>query len=324
MHVPRRQFLHLAAGAATLPALSGSARAQAYPTRAVHLIEGFGAGGTPDIISRLIGQWLSDRLGRSFIIENRSGASGNIATAAVAHAPPDGYTLLMIVPSNSINVTFYNKLDFNFMRDIMAVGTIAQGPLIMQVHPSVPATTVPEFISYAKANAGKINMGSAGTGSLLHMTGELFAMMAGVEMFHVPFRGVQSLMALLAGQVQVTFSPIPASLEYIKAGKLRALAVTTATRSAALPNTPALAEFLPGYDVGTWYGIGAPADTPAAIIGTLNSGINAALADASFNTHLADLGMAPLGGTPAEFGRFVAADVEKWGKVVRFAGVTAD
>jgi tripartite-type tricarboxylate transporter receptor subunit TctC len=320
----RRDFIALAAGSAALASVPRIARAQPYPSRPVHLIEGFGAGGTPDIISRVTGQWLSDRLWRSFIIENRSGASGNIATAAVAHASPDGYTLLMIVPTNAINVTFYNKLDFSFARDIVPVGRIAHGPLIMQVHPSVPATNVPEFIAYAKANPGKINMGSAGTGSLLHMTGELFAMMAGVEMFHVPFRGVQSLMALLAGQVQVTFSPIPASLEYVKAGKLRALAVTTAQRSPALPDVPAIAEFLPGYEVGTWYGIGAPAGTPAAIIATLNGGINAALADARFNARLTDLGMAPLGGTPAEFDRFMVAEIEKWGKVVRFAGVSAD
>jgi tripartite-type tricarboxylate transporter receptor subunit TctC len=320
----RRDFITLAAGTVALASVPRIARAQTYPSRPVHLIEGFGAGGTPDIISRLTGQWLSDRLGRSFIIENRSGASGNIATAAVAHASPDGYTLLMIVPTNAINVTFYNKLDFSFARDIVPVGRIAHGPLIMQVHPSVPATSVGEFIAYAKANPGKINMGSAGTGSLLHMTGELFAMMAGVEMYHVPFRGVQSLMALLAGQVQVTFSPIPASLEYVKAGKLRALAVTTAERSPALPDVPALGEFLPGYEVGTWYGIGAPAGTPAAIIATLNGEINAALADARFNARLADLGIAPLGGTPAEFDRFMVAEIEKWGKVVRFAGVSAD
>ena len=316
----RRRLLRLGAGAAVLPAAS-MAWSQAYPTHPVHLIEGFGAGGSPDIVARLLGQWLSGRLGQPFVIENRSGASGNIATDAVAHAAPDGHTLLLIVPTNAINVTFYNKLDFSFVRNVASVASLAHGPLVMEVHPSVPATTVPEFIAYAKANPGNVNMGSAGPGSLLHMSGELFSMMTGVNMFHVPYRGAQSIIGLIGGQVQVLFLPIPASLEYIKAGKVRALAVTTAARSPALPDVPALAEFVPGYDVSVWYGIGAPAKTPVQIIDKLNHEINAALSAPEAQTRFANLGMTPFASSPAEFREFMAQEIEKWGRVVKFTGL---
>jgi len=317
----RRRVLALGAGSVVLPAATTSVWSQTYPTRPVRLLEGFGAGGSPDILARLLGQWLSERLGQPFVIENRSGASGNIATDAVAHAAPDGHTLLLIVPTNAINVTFYDKLDYNFVRDIAAVASLAHGPLIMLVNPSVPAATVPEFIAYAKANPGKVNMGSAGVGSLLHMAGELFSMMTGVIMFHVPYRGAQSIVGLISGQVQVLFLPIPTSLEYIKAGKLRALAVTTPTRSSALPDLPALAEFVPDYDVRTWYGIGAPAHAPAEVIGKLNREINAILATPVAQGRLADLGMTPVASSPGEFRRFMADEIEKWGRVVKFAGV---
>src|SRR6266478_5119919 len=276
----RRQFLHLAAGAASLPAVSRFALAQTYPTRPVRLIEGFGAGSAPDIVARLIGQSLSEQLGQSFVVENRSGASSNIATDAVARASPDGYTLLLITSTNAINTTFYDKLSFDFIRDIVPIASIARVPLVMEVHPSAPARTVAEFIAYAKANPGKVNMASAGTTT--QMAGEMFKMMAGLDLFHVPYRGAQVFPALLAGEAQVYFGPLLSSIGYVRAGNLRALAVTTTTRSQALPDIPALSETLPGYEASTWYGIGAPKNTPAEIIKRLNTQVNASLADANF------------------------------------------
>src|SRR6266478_1761112 len=277
----RRQFLHLAAGAASLPAVSRFALAQTYPTRPVRLIEGFGAGSAPDIVARLIGQSLSEQLGQSFVIENRSGGSGSIATEAVVRASPDGYTLLLITAASAINATML-KLNFNFIRDIAPVASICRVPLVMEVHPSAPARTVAEFIAYAKANPGKVNMASAGTGALTHVAGEMFKMMAGLDLFHVPYRGAQVFPALLAGEAQVYFGPLLSSIGYVRAGNLRALAVTTTTRSQALPDIPALSETLPGYEASTWYGIGAPKNTPAEIIKRLNTQVNASLADANF------------------------------------------
>ena len=277
MKLPRRQFLHLAAGAAALPAVSRIAWAQAYPTRPVRIIVGFAAGGAADIIARLIGQWLSERLGQPFVIENRPGAGSNIATEAVVRAPPDGYTLLLVGTANAINATLYDKLNFNFIRDIAPVAGIIRVPNVMVVNPSVPAKTVPEFIAYAKANPGKINMASGGIGTAAHVSGELFKMMAGVDMVHVPYRGAApALTDLLGGQVQVMFASMPSSIEHIRAGKLRALAVTTATRSEALPDIPTVGEFVPGYEASAWYGVGAPKDTPAEIVDKLNKEINAA------------------------------------------------
>jgi tripartite-type tricarboxylate transporter receptor subunit TctC len=324
MKLPRRQLLHLAAGAAALPAVSRVANAQNYPTRPVHLIEGFGAGGAPDIIARLIGQWLSERLGQPFVIENRSGAGSNIATEAVVRAPPDGYTLLLAVSTNTINASFYDKLNFDFVRDIAPVASIARGPLIMEVNPSVPATTVREFIAYAKTNPGKIDMGSSGTGNITHVCGELFMSMTGVNLLHVPYRGAEVIMGLINGQVQVYFGLITSSIGYIKAGKLRGLAVTTATRSPTLPDIPTLGDFLPGYEASTWYGVGAPKNTPTEIIDKLNNEINAALADPAFNARLIDLGAEAFASSPAEFGKFIVEETEKWAKVVKFAGIKAE
>ena len=295
----RRQILHLAAGAAALPAISRFAWAQAYPTRPVRLIEGFGAGSAPDILARLIGQSLSEQLGQSFVVENRSGANSNIATDAVARASPDGYTLLLITSANAINATLYDKLNYNFIRDIVPIASIVRVPLVMEVHPSVPARTVAEFIAYAKANPGKINMASAATGGLTHVAGELFKMMAGVDLFHVPYRGAQVFPALLAGEAQVYVGPLLSSIGYVRAGNLRALAVTTTTRSPVLPDIPALSETLPGYEASTWYGIGAPKNTPAEIIKRLNTQVNASLADANFQARLANLGATVLPGSPA-------------------------
>jgi tripartite-type tricarboxylate transporter receptor subunit TctC len=320
MKLPRRQFLRLAAAIAALPAISRFAGAQNYPTRLVHLIEGFGAGSAPDIVARLIGQWLSEQLGQSFVVENRSGASGSIATEAVARAAPDGYTLLLITAANPINNTMF-KLNFDFIRDIAPVATICQMPLVMEVHPSVPAKTVEEFIAYAKANPGKINLASAGVGSLPHMAGEMFKMMVGVDLFHVPYRGAQVFPALLAGDVQVYFGPLISSIEYIRAGKLRGLAVTTATRSAAVPDIPALAETLSGYESSAWYGIGAPKDTPVEIIERLNKEVGASIADAKFNARLANLGGTVLAGSPADFRKLVSDETKKWAKVVLAANI---
>ena len=323
MKLPRRRFLHLAAGAAALPAVSRIARAQSYPARPVRLIVGLPAGTAADILARLLGQWLSERLGHPFVIENRPGAGSNTATAAVVNAAPDGYMLLLVSTANAINATLYPNLQFNFIRDIAPVAGVNRVPNVMVVNPSVPATTVPEFIVYAKANPGKLNMSSVGTGTSAHMAGELFKMMTGVDMLHVPYRGA-ALPDLLSGQVQVMFNPLPASIEYIRAGKLRALAVTTVTRSDALPDLPTVGEFVPGYEASTWGGIGAPKDTPAEIIDTLNREINVALADPKFKARMIDLGGEVAPGSPADFGRFIAAETEKWAKVVKFAGVQPD
>jgi tripartite-type tricarboxylate transporter receptor subunit TctC len=319
--LPRRTFLHLAAGAAALPVVPRFAWAQAYPTRPVRLIEGFGAGSAPDVLARLIGQSLSEQLGQSFVVENRSGANSNIATDAVARASPDGYTLLLITSANAINATLYDKLNYNFIRDIVPIASIVHVPLVMEVHPSVPARTVAEFIAYAKANPGKINMASAATGGLTHVAGELFKMMAGVDLFHVPYRGAQVFPALLAGEAQVYVGPLLSSIGYVRAGNLRALAVTTTTRSPVLPDIPALSETLPGYEASTWYGIGAPKNTPAEIIKRLNTQVNASLADANFQARLANLGATVLPGSPADFAKLIADETMKWGKVIRAANI---
>ena len=324
MKLPRRNFLHLAAGAAALPAVSRVAWAQAYPTRPVRLIEGFGAGSAPDVLARLIGQSLSEQLGQSFVVENRSGANSNIATDAVARASPDGYTLLLITSANAINATLYDKLNYNFIRDIVPIASIVRVPLVMEVHPSVPARTVAEFIAYAKANPGKINMASAATGGLTHVAGELFKMMAGVNLFHVPYRGAQVFPALLAGEAQVYVGPLLSSIGYVRAGNLRALAVTTTTRSPVLPDIPTLSETLPGYEASTWYGIGAPKNTPAEIIKRLNTQVNASLADANFQARLANLGATVLPGSPADFAKLIADETEKWGKVIRMANIKVE
>jgi len=327
MKLPRRQFLHLALGAAALPTLSRVARAQAYPSRPVHLIVPFAAGGGTDITARLMGQWLSERLGQQFVIDNRPGGGTNIGTEAVVRAPADGYTLLLCGTPSAINATLYDKLklNFNFIRDIAPVAGISRDPYVMVVNPSVPAESVPEFLTYAKANPGKLNMGSAGTGAGSHVAGALFKMMAGVDMVHVPYRGAgPALTDLIAGQVQVYFGTTVASIEYIRAGRLRALAVTTATRSDALPDVPTVGEFVPGYEASVWYGIGAPKNTPAEIVDKLNKEINAGLADPNIKARLADLGGTVLAGSPADFGRLVAEETEKWGKVIKFAGIKAD
>jgi tripartite-type tricarboxylate transporter receptor subunit TctC len=323
MKLPRRDFLHLAACAAVLPVMSRSASAQAYPTRPVRIVVGFPAGSTGDIFARLEGQWLSERLGQTFIIENRPGAAGNIGTEAVVRAPPDGYTLLQIASTSAINAILYDKLNFNFVRDIAPVASITRQPGVMVVPPSFPAKTVPEFIAYAKVNPGKINFASTGNGTGIHIYGELFKMLAAVDMVHVPYRG-NPMPDLLGGQVQVMFSPIPASIEYIKAGTLRALAVTTATRSEALPQIPTVGEFVPGYEASAWSGIGAPKSTPPGIIDKLNQTINASLADPKVKARLADMGSTVLPLSPADFGKLIAEDTEKWAKVIRAANIKAD
>jgi tripartite-type tricarboxylate transporter receptor subunit TctC len=316
MKLPRRQFLHLAMGAAALPALPRRAAGQDYPTRPVHLIEGFGAGGAPDIVARLIGQALSERLGQSFVIENRSGASSNIAAEAVVRAAPDGYTLYLATSANPVNAAMF-KLNFDFIRDIAPVAGIVRMPLVMEVHPSFPAQTVAEFIAHAKANPGKINLASAGIGTTTHVAGEMLKMMAGLDLVHVPYRGAQVFQGLLAGDVpQVYFGPLLSSMEYIKSGKLRALAVTTATRSPNLPDVPGLSETLPGYEASTWYGIGAPKSTPPAIVERLNRAVTVSLADARLAARLADLGGTILGGSPADFAKLISDDTAKWGQVV--------
>jgi tripartite-type tricarboxylate transporter receptor subunit TctC len=325
MKLPRRQFLHLAAGAAALPAVSRFARAQAYPTRPVRIVVGFAPGGGVDITARLIGQWLSERLGQQFIIENRPGAGTNIATEAVVRAPADGYTLLLVNAANAVNATLYDNLSFNFVRDIAPVAGIMAASSVMMVHPSVPAKTVPEFIAYAKANPGKINMGSGGVGSPSHVAGELFKMMAGVGMVHVPYRGIApALTDLMAGQLQVYFGALTSSIEYIKAGRLRALAVTTAKRSAALPDLPTVGEFVPGYEASQWYGLGVAKNAPTEIIDRLNKEINVALADPNMKARLADLGGTALAGSPADFGKLIADETEKWAKVIKSVGIKAE
>jgi len=317
MKLPRRNFLHLAAGATALPAVPRFAWAQSYPARPVRIVVGFAPSGPADIIARLISQWLSERLGQQFIVENRPGAGSNIGTEAVIRAPADGYTLPLITSTNAINTTLYAKLNFNFIRDIEPVASLLRTIYVMAVHPSVPAKTVPEFIDYAKANPGKINMASGGIGSAPHIYGELFKTMTGVDLVQVHYRGAgPALVDLLAGQVQVLFVPTVASIEYIKTGRLRALAVTTTTRSPVLPDIPALSETLPGYEASGWYGIAAPKTTPAEIIKRLNTQVNASLADANFQAQLADLGSSALAGSPADFSKLIADETEKWGKVI--------
>ena len=324
MKLPRRQLLYVAGGAVALPTLLPIAEAQTYPSRPVHLIEGFGAGGTPDILARLLGQWLAERLGQPFVVENRSGATGRIATEAVVRAAPDGHTLLLAATGNAVDATFRGNLDYDFNRDIAPVAGIYRVPYVMDVHPSVPAKTIPEFIAYARTRPGKINMASAGSGTGSHIAGELFKMMTGIDMVHVPYRGTQVYPDLLGGQVQVFFGPLPSSIGYIKAGKLRALAVTTATRSAALPDIPTAGKSVPGYEASIWFGVGAPRATPAEIVGRLNKEINAALADPTMKAKLAEQGGELLPGSPADFGKLIAAENEKWRKVIQAANIKPD
>jgi tripartite-type tricarboxylate transporter receptor subunit TctC len=325
MKLPRRNFLHLAAGAAALPGLPRVAWAQAYPTRPVRVIVGFPAGGGVDINARPISQWLSERLGQQFIVENRPGAASNIATEVVVRASPDGYTLLAVSVANALNATLYEKLNFNFIRDIVPVAGTMRVPGIMVVNPSVPANTVPEFIAYAKANPGKVNMASGGNGTTGHVFGELFKFMTGVNLVHVPYRGgAPALTDMLGGQVQVYFGPAPESLEHIRAGKLRALAVTTATGLEGLPDIPSMAKFLPGYDASGWYGIGAPKGTSVEIIEKLNHEINAALADPKIKARIAEMGETALSTSAADFGKLIAEETEKWGKVIRAANIKAE
>jgi tripartite-type tricarboxylate transporter receptor subunit TctC len=320
MKLRRRQFLRLSALAIGVPAISRMAFAEAYPARPVRMAVGFAAGGAPDIAARLVAQWLSERLGQQFIIENRPGSGGNIATEAVVDASADGYTLLMAGLQNAVNATLYEKLSYNFIRDTAPVGSVSHENYGMEVHPSFPARTVPEFIAYAKANPGKLNMASPGNGTGPHMAGELFKIMAGVDMVHIPYRGSPpALTDLLAGQVQLMFSPMSSSIEYVKAGKLRALAVTSATRSTVLPDLPTVGEFVPGYAASGWFGVCAPGKTPVEIIERLNKEINAGLADSKLKARLADLGSEVFAGSPADFGKHIAEETEKWGKVVRTA-----
>jgi len=322
MKLPRRRFLHVAAVAAALPAVSRSAWAQTYPARPVRIIVATGPAGAPDILARLVGQWLSERLGQQFVTENRPGGGNNIGTEAVVRAPPDGYTLLLVDPSASINATLYDKLNFNFIRDIATVAGLVRMPLVMVVHPSVPATTVPALIAYAKANPGRINMASPGIGTPGHVAGELFKMMTGTEMVHVPYRGGgPALTGLIGAHVQVFFPSTSLSIEQIRAGRLRALAVTTAARWDGLPDIQTVGEFVPGYEASIALGVGAPKRTPVEIIDKLNREINAALADPKIESRLADLGGTPLAGSPADFARLIADETEKWGKVIKFAGI---
>lgn len=321
MNPSRRRLLRLAATAAVLPAAPRRALAQSYPARPVRLIVGFSAGGGSDIVARVIGQQLSAQLGQSFIVENRTGAASNIATEAVVSAPPDGHTLLLATTANAVNATLYDRLSFDFARDIVPVSSCVRVPNLLDVHPSVPVSTVAEFIAYAKANPDKLNMGSGGTGGPVHMTGELFKMMTGVKLLHVPYRGeAMALADLLGNNVQVVFGSMPASLEYIRAGKFRGLAVTTAARSEVMPELPTIGEAVPGYESSTWYGIGAPKNTPPAIVDKLNSAINAALADPSVKARIRDLGFTKIGGSAAEFGQLVAEETVKWSRVVSFSG----
>jgi len=319
LEFPRRKFLHLAAGAAALPHIAWG---QAYPARPARIIVPFAPAGTTDIAARLIGQWLSERLGQQFVVENRPGGGGNIGTEAVVRAPPDGHTLLMTDPSPTIGATLYDKLNFNFIHDIVPVIGVLRSPFVVTINPAVSTKTIVEFIAHAKANPGKVNMASAGTGSTQHVAGELFKMMTGVDMVHVPYRGGGPALAdLIAGQVQVAFLPPAISIEHIRAGRLRALGVTTAMRFEAFPDVPSVREFVPGYEASTWFGLGAPKDTPREIIEKLNQQINAALADSKIKTRLVELGGTVLAGSPADFGKLIAEDTEKWGKVVKFAGI---
>jgi tripartite-type tricarboxylate transporter receptor subunit TctC len=325
MTLSRRRFLHLTATAAALAAAPRLARALAYPSRPVRIIVGFAAGGPNDILARLTGEWLSQRLGQPFVVENRPGAGSNIAAEAVVRAPADGHTLLLVGSPNAINATLYDKLDFDFLRDIAPVAGLMRGSLVMLVHPSVPARTLPEFIAHARANPGRLSYGSGGVGGITHITAELFKMMAGVDIVHVPYRGVTpALTDLLAGQVQVVFTNPGQTVQYTRAGRLRALAITTATRSSAFPDIPAVGESVPGYEASSFFGLGAPRNTPAEIIEKLNQEINAALADPGFKTRLAKLDGTELGGSPADFGRLVAGETEKWGKVIKSAKIRPD
>jgi tripartite-type tricarboxylate transporter receptor subunit TctC len=325
MKLPRRRFLQLAAAAGALPAASRLTSAQAYPTRPVHVLVGFAAGGPTDILARLMAQWLSQRLGQPFVVENRPGVGGNLATDAVVNAPADGHTLLLVAPANTINATLYDKLSFNFIRDIAPVGSFVRAFYVMEVTPALPVKSVPEFIAYAKAHPGAINMASAGSGTPQHVAGELFKLMTGVEMVHVPYRGsVPALTDLMGGQVQVMFDNMISSLELIRAGKLRALAVTTTARSAALPDLPTVGDFVPGFEASATFGLGAPRTTPAEIVEKLNREINAGLADPKMKARLAELAGVVLAGSPADFGKLIAAETDKWGKVVTFSGAKPD
>lgn len=322
MNFLRREFLHQLAGAAALPAWSCHAMAEAYPLRLVRVIVGFSAGGVGDILARLVGQWLAERLGQPFIVENRPGAGGNIAAEMVVNAAPDGYTLLFVGVNHAINATLYEKLNFSFMRDIAPVAGMMQVPNAVVVHPAFPAKTIPELIAYARANPGKINMASAGNGTSAHMAGELFKMMAGVDVVHVPYRGgAPAITNLVGGQVQIYFGPLPESIEHVSAGKLRLLAVTTTSRPSILPEVPTVAEFLPGYEASGWQGIGAPRKTPRAVVETLNNKINAALVDSKIKARIADLGGTVIAGSPADFERLIASETEKWGNVIRAANI---
>jgi tripartite-type tricarboxylate transporter receptor subunit TctC len=325
MKFPRRQFLQLAAGAVALPVVPHRAAAQAYPARPVRIVVGYPAGDSPDVAARIMGRWLSDRLGRAFVIENKPGAGSNIAVQSVLDSPADGYTLTWITTANTSNATFYQSLRFNFLTDVAPVAAICRMPLVMDVPPSLPVTTVAEFIAYAKANPGKVNMASAGVGGLLHLAGELFKTSTGLDLPHVPYRGSPpALTDLMSGRVQVMFDAMASSLPHIRSGALRALAVTTPTRSEALPGVPTVAETVPGYEAGVWLGIGAPRATPAEVVTTLNRELNAGLADASVKAQLADLGMTPIPATPAEFGTVLASETDKWGKVIRAIGIKAE
>jgi tripartite-type tricarboxylate transporter receptor subunit TctC len=325
MTISRRMVLHLAAAASTWPALARTASAETYPARPVQLLVPYAPGGGTDLAARLIGQWLSERLGQQFIVVNRPGAGSNVGTEVVVRANPDGYTLLVFDPSGAINATLYDKLDFVFLRDIAPIALLVRTPIIMVVNPAVPAKTVPEFIAYAKANPGKINMGSGGIGTTPHVSGELFNMMTGVKLLHVPYRGSGPARTdLIAGQLQVMFDPMAQAVEYVKGGQLRALAVCTPTRAEVLPDVPALGEFVPGYASDTWYGVGAPKGTPPEIIQTLNKAINAGLVDPKIKARLADLGGTVVVGSPADFATLLTEETEKWGKVVKFSGARAD
>ena len=325
MKLSRRSLLHLSAGAVALPALSRRARAQTYPVRPIRLIIGYTPGGSADITARLTGQWLSERLGQSVIVESRPGGGTNIATEAVVRAPPDGYTLLLVAPANAINATLYDKLSFDFLRDIVPVAGIIRFPNVVDVNPSLPVKSIPELIAYAKTNPGKLNMASSGNGSTIHMPGELFKMMTGINMVHVPYRGgAPALTDLIAGQVHVMFDNLPTSAEHVRSGRLRGLAVTGTARSHVLPDLPTVADFLPGYEASAWYGLGAPRNTPAAVIDRLNDAVNAILADPTSQGRFAELGASLLPGSPADFGKLLADETEKWGKVVKFAGAKPD
>jgi len=324
MTISRRRLLQLAAGA-TLPALSTAARAEAWPARPVRLIVGYTPGGSADLTARLMGQWLSERLGQAFVVENRPGGGTNIATEAALRSPPDGYTFLVAAPANAVNATLYEKLNFNFLKDAEPVAGIIRFPNVVVVNPALPVKSIPELIAYAKANPGKLNMASSGNGSTIHMSGELFKMLTGINMVHVPYRGgAPALTDLISGQVQVMFDNIPTCAEHVKSGKLRGLAVTSTTRSEVLPDLPTVADFLPGYEASAWYGFVAPKNTPANVIDTLNKATNTALADSVVKTRFTELGAILLPGSPADFGKLLADETEKWGKVVKFAGVKVD